>query len=192
MNEFIIEHVDQRDVQRRGGCFSKYPTSFVVCYLLRKYGIRKVLDVTYGEGRFYYLCKDEVIVVGSDPVRREWVVMPEEFHQFNVFQLYGMVRDGIMRPTKVDVVVVDPPKWTSNATYKRSVFNFIIGTPRLIIEHASRIARLMDVTYLLVHYKDLVKLDGFKPIHVIEFTIMTRYLNLRNKNKSLFTLYKSE
>jgi hypothetical protein len=192
VSEFIIEHVNQRDVQRRGGCFSKYPTSFVVCYLLRRYGIRKVLDVTYGEGRFYYLCKDEVIVVGSDPVRREWVTMPKEFHQLNVFQLYGMVRDGALRLPKVDAVVADPPKWTRNATYRRSAFNYIIGTPELIIEYASRIARLTKTTYLLTHYKDLVKLDDFKLAHVIEFTIMTRYLNLRNRNKSLFTLYKSK
>ena len=192
MSEFVVERVDQRDVQRRGGCFSKYPTSFVVCYLLRRYGIRKVLDVTYGEGRFYYLCKDEVIVVGSDPVKREWVAAPREFHQLNVFQFYGMVRDGALRLPKVDAVVADPPKWTRNATYRRSAFNYIIGTPELIIEYASRIARLTKTTYLLTHYKDLVELDGFKPVHVVEYVLMSRYLNLRNGSKSLFILFRSE
>jgi hypothetical protein len=65
----IIERVDQRDVQKRGGDFARHPSSFIVCSLLIKYSLRRILDVTYGEGRFYYLCKTEVDIIGADPMK---------------------------------------------------------------------------------------------------------------------------
>jgi hypothetical protein len=42
--------VDQRDVQKKGGLCTKYPSSYVVCEMLRKHSIRRVLDVTFGRG----------------------------------------------------------------------------------------------------------------------------------------------
>jgi hypothetical protein len=96
----VLEVIDQRSVQKRGGDFARYPSSYVVCSLLRRYGLRRVLDVTYGEGRFYYLCKSDVEVVAADPVKWQWVVKPNQFLQLNVFQLYMMLSDAI---------VTDPP-----------------------------------------------------------------------------------
>jgi len=188
----IVERVDQRDIQSRGGDFSKYPSSYIVCNLLRRYGLRRVLDVTYGEGRFYKLCRYGVEIIGADPVKRRWVVKPNQFYQMNVFQLYLMLRDGKLSIDPVDAVVVDPPRWNTDVVYrKRDMFNFLIGTPKLIIEYASKVASLIRSPYLLVHYRELMKLEGFEPVHVVEFTWLARYLNTDNNNKSLYILYKS-
>jgi hypothetical protein len=188
----VVERVDQRDVQKMGGDFAKYPSSYIVCNLLRRYGLRRVLDVTYGEGRFYKLCRYGLEIIGADPVKRRWVANPNQFYQLNVFQLYLMARDGKLSIEPVDVVVVDPPKWNTAVSYKRrDMYNFIIGTPKLIIEHAARVAQLLKTRHLLVHYRELLKLEGFEPVHVVEFTWIARYLNTKYKNKSLYIIYRS-
>ena len=188
----IVECVDQRDIQSRGGDFNKYPSSYIVCNLLRRYGLRRVLDVTYGEGRFYKLCRYGVEIIGADPVKRSWVVKPKQFYQLNVFQLHLMLRDGKLSIEPVDAVVVDPPRWNTGVVYRRrDMFNFIIGTPKLIIEYASKVASLIRSPYLLVHYRELLKLEGFEPVHVVEFTWLARYAYTENNNKSLYILYNS-
>jgi hypothetical protein len=186
----IVERVDQRAVQERGGDFARYPSSYVVCSLLRRYGLRRVLDVTYGEGRFYRLCFPELEIIGADPMKWSWVVKPKQFYQMNVFQLYLMLRDGKIQLEPIDVVVVDPPKWNINVSYnRRDMYNYIIGTPKLIIEYAAKVAQLLKTRHLLVHYRELLKLEGFEPVHVVEFTWFARYLNTENKNKSLYIFY---
>jgi hypothetical protein len=188
----ITEVIDQRTIQKYGGYFAMYPSSFLVCSLLRKYGLRRVLDVTYGEGRFYYLCRHELEIVAADPVKRRWVAKPKQFYQLNVFQLHLMLRYGKLSIEPVDAVVVDPPKWNNDVVYrKRDMFNFIIGTPKLIIEYAARVAQLMKTRHLLVHYRELLKLEGFEPVHVVEFTWIARYLNTKYNNKSLYIIYRS-
>jgi hypothetical protein len=188
----VFEKVDQRDIQSRGGDFVKYPSSHMVCSLLRRYGLKKVLDVTYGEGRFYKLCRYDLEIIAADPMRWQWVVKPNQFHQLNVFQLYLMVRDGKLSIEPVDVVVVDPPKWSTAVSYnRRDMYNFIIGTPKLIIEYAAKVAQLLKTRHLLAHYREPLKLEGFEPIHVVEFTWIARYLNTEGKNKSMYILYKS-
>jgi hypothetical protein len=189
----VTEFIDQRQIQRYGGDFAKYPSSFVVCTLLRKHNIRKVLDVTYGEGRFYYLCRHELEIIGADPVNRDWVVKPKQFFQMNIFQLYLMLRYGKIQLPSVDAVVVDPPRWNTEVVYRRrDMYNYIIGTPRLIIEHAAKVAHLLRAKHLLVHYRELLNLENYRPIHVIEFIWIARYKFTENKNKSLYILYKVE
>jgi hypothetical protein len=187
-----VESVDQRGIQRLGGECARYPSSYVVCNLLRRYGLRRVLDVTYGEGRFYRLCRSYLqLLVAADPVRWRWVTRPDVFYQYNVFYLYTQLRTGgLDLPRDLDAVVVDPPRWTEWATYRRRpMFNFVVGSPRLIVEYGARVASLLGVRHLLVHYRELPKLDGFRPIHVVEFTWVARYLNTENKNRSLYALY---
>lgn len=187
-----LEVIDQRRVQKRGGDFARYPSSYVVCSLLRRYGLRRVLDVTYGEGRFYYLCKSDVEVVAADPVKWRWVVKPKQFLQLNVFQLYMMLRDGKLQMCNVDAVVVDPPKWNTEVSYRRrDMYNYIVGTPRIIIEYATRVAELLKAAHLLVHYRSPLDIDAYRPIHIVEFTWVARYQNTKNKNKSLYILYRA-
>uniref|UniRef100_A0A7J2U157 SAM-dependent methyltransferase n=1 Tax=Ignisphaera aggregans TaxID=334771 RepID=A0A7J2U157_9CREN len=187
----VTEAIDQRSVQRYGGDFARFPSSYVVCKLLRQYSIRKVLDVTYGEGRFYYLCRNELEIIAADPVKWNCIVKPRQFLQLNVFQLYLMLRDGKIELPHVDALVVDPPKWTTNVSYrKRDMYNFIIGTPKLIIEYASKIASLLKTQYLLAHYREVIQLENYVPTHIIEFTWIARYLHTKNKNRSLYILCK--
>jgi hypothetical protein len=186
----VLEVIDQRSVQKRGGDFARYPSSYVVCSLLRRYGIKRVLDVTYGEGRFYYLCRHELEIVGVDPVKWEWVVKPKVFLQENVFELHTALEHGLVKLQQPDVVVIDPPKWNPLVPYRRrSPYNYIVGTPKLIIKYGSRVAAILKAPYLLLHFRELLELENYKPIHVIEFTWIARYLFTANKNKSLYILY---
>jgi hypothetical protein len=138
------------------------------------------------------LCYSEILIVGADPIKWKWVVCPNQFYQMNVFQLHIMVRDGKLSIEPVDVVVVDPPKWNTDVVYRRrDMFNFIIGTPKLIIEYAARVSQLLNTRHLLVHYRELLKLEGFEPVHVVEFTWIARYLNTKYNNKSLYIIYRS-
>jgi hypothetical protein len=192
MRMTVTEVVDQRSIQRYGGDFAKYPSSYVVCKLLRQYSIRKILDVTYGEGRFYYLCKNELEIIASDPMRRRWVVNPRQFLQLSVFQLYMMLRDGKLQMSCVDVVVVDPPKWNTEVVYRRrDMYNYIIGTPHTIIEYAAKVAELLKAEHLLVHYRNTLDINAYRPVHIVEFTWIARYQNTKNKNKSLYILYRA-
>jgi len=185
----VVERVDQRKVQMYGGDFAKYPSSYVVCRLLRKYGLKKVLDVTYGEGRFYYLCKSELDIIGVDPVKWQWVVKPRLFLQENIFELHAALEHGLVKPQQPDVVVIDPPKWNPLVPYRRrSMYNYIIGTPRLIIEYGSRVAAILKAPYLLLHFREVVPLKSYEPIHIVEFTWVARYLFTKN-NKSLYIVY---
>jgi len=192
LSNSIVERVDQRDIQRRGGIYAKYPSSYVVCSILKQYGITRVLDVTYGEGRFYKLCHDSLRIIASDPVKRCWAVKPDSFIQANVFQLYKRIEGEGADRWRCDAVVVDPPKWSRNARYRvHDMLNFIIGTPESIIEYASKIAQLIHAPYMLVHYKRLLQLNGYKPIHVVEYRWYHRYLRVDDNNHSLYILYST-
>jgi hypothetical protein len=183
------EVVDQRDIQRMGGLYTRFPSSYIICKLLEMASARRVLDVTYGAGRFYKLCRKDIeLLVASDPVRWEWVVEPDIFYQFTVWQLYdGVRRGGIVVPS-VDVIVCDPPKWNTSVSYnRRSHYNFIIGTPSLIIDYSVKLASMLNVKHLLLHYNRVPNIG--KPRHVIEFHWFARYLNTDGKNKSYYILY---
>ena len=194
----IIEQVDQREIQKRGGIYVKFPNSYVICSLLQRYNCNSVFDVTFGEGRFYKTCRDNIdILIGSDPKRWDWVVKPDFFYPFNVFYLYMLLtkKKFNLPLRKLDVVVVDPPKWIINATYnKREMYNYLIGTPELIIETSEKIANLLNTRYVLVHYRNVVKLararEQYIPIHLVEFKWFARYLYTENKNTSLYILYE--
>jgi hypothetical protein len=190
----IVENVDQREIQKRGGLYAKFPGSYVICSILDRYNCKSVLDVTYGEGRFYMFCRDNIdILIGSDPKRWDWVVKPDLFYPFNVFHLYMLLsKKKFDIPIRgVDVVVVDPPRWTTYAIYnRRKMFNYLVGTPESIFETSGKIAKLLNTRYVLVHYRNVVKLEQYIPIHLVEFKWFARYLNTENKNTSLYILYK--
>jgi hypothetical protein len=148
--------------------------------------------VTYGEGRFYKLCRNSVRIIASDPVKRDWVVEPDSFIQANVFQLYRLVSTKQFTATDLDAVVVDPPKWSRNARYRvHDMLNYLIGTPELIIEYALKIAQLVHAPYMLVHYKKILQLNGYKPIHIVEYRWFHRYLRVSDDNHSLYILYST-
>jgi hypothetical protein len=189
----IVEQVDQREIQKRGGYYATYPASYIVCSLLKRYNMTRVLDVTFGEGRFYKLCYHDIRIMGVDPVKRDWKVFPSSFIQMNVFQLYNAVSTKKLILDGFNVVVVDPPKWTKNVVYKkRDMFNYIIGTPELIIEYASKTAKLLAIPYILLHYKRVMDLQDYNPIHIVKYRWIHRYLRADSKNYSLFIVYSKK
>jgi hypothetical protein len=185
----MLEFVDQRDVQRMGGLHARFPSSYIVCRLLGSVNARRVLDVTYGVGRFYRLCRREIeLLIASDPIKWGWIVEPDVFYQFTVWQLYNMVRGGNVKIPDVDVVVCDPPRWNTSVSYnRRSPYNFVVGTPNLIIDYSVKLARVLNAKHLLLHYNRILNIG--RPIHVIEFLWFARYLNTEGKNKSYYVLY---
>ena len=184
--------VDQRDVQKRGGLCAKYPSSYVVCEMLRKHSIRRVLDVTFGRGRFYALCRRDIeLLIASDPVKWPWLVYPDRFYQATAWQLYNLLKNNKVQVREVDCVVVDPPRWSRGAEYRRrGEYNFLIGSPRLIIEYAAKAAALINAKHILLHYNKVVEVENYTPVHVVEFRWLARYLNTENKNTSYYIIYK--
>ena len=81
----ILMIISQTDVQRRGGPCSKYPVSCVVRDLLDAAGLLlfgkplRVIDLTYGQGIWWYALKGKAIVAGFDPARLSWRVRPRCF-----------------------------------------------------------------------------------------------------------------
>ncbi|MEM3830137.1 MAG: hypothetical protein QXV17_02595 [Candidatus Micrarchaeaceae archaeon] len=191
MGQSTMEYVevDQREIQRLGGQYAFYPTAKLIEDLIRPLSPR-VLDVTFGKGRFYYFYRPKLLI-GSDPNKWEWIVKPDIFYQLTVWALYDKLKKGeIKLPDDITLVVVDPPRWTRCTYRKREEYNSLIGTPDLIIQYANRTAQLLNATHLLLHYNTVPQLEKAQPTKVVKFRYLARYLNTENKNTSYYILYK--
>ncbi len=71
------------------------------------------------------------------------------------------------------------------------MLNYLIGTPELIIEYAAKTAGLLGARYLLVHYKKILQLNGYRPVHIVEHRWFHRYLRVDDNNHSFYILYHS-
>jgi len=96
------------EIQKLGGVCVKYPTSCILKWFLTKY-LRLperalVLDLTYGEGRFWYATN--YLVYGVDIKRLAWVKEPFVFIKDSLYNIWGYP-DVVSQP--FDLVVVDPP-----------------------------------------------------------------------------------
>jgi len=159
--------VDQREVQSRRGVCGKYPVACVVYDMLSKHGLyKRILDVTFGRGRFYAKKLPEFLV-GVDPVRRDWIVYPHIFFQKTVQQVY---ESGVLDGLSFDVVVVDPPFNARRVRWRlRREFEVSMGLPEEIIRYAFALAKLLGVGHLFLHFHyvvpgDIVDVIGFRPI----------------------------
>ncbi len=176
--------VDQRDVQRRGGICATYPTACIVYDTLTKHDLyRNVLDVTYGRGRFYAVKKPQILV-GCDPKAWEWIVAPDIFIPGPVWSVKKALKHINI---EFDVIVVDPPKWTDTNYNRRDEYNYIVGTPKMIIDHSIELAREIGIKHMLLHYKEVPSIGNI--VEQIGFIYIARYLN-NKENKSYFVLYK--
>lgn len=103
--------IEQKDIQKKGGKCARYPTSCIVRDLIAAARLFKpfkplvILDLTYGEGRFYVSFKNKVKLYGFDILRLEHVVKPYRFYNKSC-EKWKRYRDEI---NNVDLVVVDPP-----------------------------------------------------------------------------------
>ena len=177
MTETIM---DQREIQRKGGLASRYPTSWIIAQFLQKYNFQRVLDVTFGVGRFYKIKRPQFLV-GADIKKRNWEVIPDVFFLKAVWSLrYEKSLDNY----KFDVIVIDPP-W--GKIQRRNEYSEILGTPEIILKYAIILAKEKGIKYALVHYSKV--LDDIEVIENIAFKPWTRYLNVDHL-VTYFTLYK--
>jgi len=93
--------VDQNQIQKKGPRACKYPASYIINFLLKQINAKRILDLTYGEGRFYAYARPDYIV-GIDIQKLNWIAKPDKFIQTSLFNIQKMDDD-------FDVVVVDPP-----------------------------------------------------------------------------------
>lgn len=151
----MTETVRQLDIQRRGGICATAPTACMVFDLLREANIRPkqvtVLDLTYGEGRFWLAARPRLLI-GADVAVHEWLEKPDIFIPRPAWQAWRIVEElGI----HVDIIAVDPP-WVARGSARRRHFglDIAIGGPRLILMAAEEAARRLGAQYILVHYKE--------------------------------------
>jgi len=180
MNEFI----DQREIQGKGGKAAKFPSGYIVSKLLGEIEACYVLDVTYGEGRFYGYKKPSFLV-GCDPKIWSWIVTPDVFIKAPVWHLNPTLT---ILNIPFDVLVVDPPKWSNVSYNRRDMFDFVLTDSETILKYAYQLAKNLDIPYMLIHYNKI--LDYGEIVKKIEFRYIARYLNNPEQRTSFFTLHK--
>ena len=173
--------IEQIEVQRRGGICVKYPVSCLIFDLISNvldvfHRRIVILDLTYGEGRFYKafgVFKPYIIAI--DIRKLNWHVVPDEFYLTAAWRWKHVVNHK-----KVDLVVVDPPwmEWRrgSEGRYHYSVYN-IVGSP-LSILNAGFEAAIHYNAYILIHYKERVTHEKFDLLNEIWFRGRSRLANL--------------
>jgi len=121
-----------------------------------------VVDLTYGYGRFYRLARKRIeYIIGVDIEKHEWEVAPSIFYQMpcQVF-VEKVIRNEIVLPSKVNLVVVDPP-WSHEKRGKIAQQIGVSSMPyhlkhidsRSIIDAATKLAKHLS-TLLLYRYKE--------------------------------------
>jgi len=179
-----MRRVDQRDIQKRGGRAAKYPVSYLITQLLRSINAHKILDLTYGEGRFYAYSKPSFLH-GIDIQQLKWIVTPDIFEQKSLFDIYELERT-------YDVVVVDPP-FTPHKHKKREHYTIKDSSPEAMISHACKVAKNNNIPYVLVHSRELFIPNGFEVHTCIDFVFASRYLkNEGFRNTTKFYILKQE
>ena len=161
--------VHQKDVQARGGVCSRYPVSCLIKDLLCGAGVAcgpdyrglKVLDLTFGEGRFWKAFDGlfRPYIVGIDIRKLKWHVRPDMFYRDEAWDW----RVHVYRPIwRADLVVADPP-WSpyrrGNDRRKHYDMHSMVGTPLGILRAGLAAAKHFRCP-LLVHYKERWVPDG--------------------------------
>jgi len=177
--------IDQRDIQKKGGRAAKYPVSYLITQLLRSVNARRILDLTYGEGRFYAYSKPPFLH-GIDIQRLKWIVTPDIFERKSLFDICELERS-------YDIIVVDPP-FTRYKHSRKKHYTIRDSSPEAMINHACKIAEINDITYVLVHNKDLFIPNSFKVHICVDFVYVCRYLrnNGFNNTTKFYILNKGE
>lgn len=171
--------IDQRDVQRYGGLCVDFPVSCVIRDLLREAGILKpfrplkVLDLTFGEGRFWGAIP-QAKVWGFDIVNLKWYRRPYVFFLESCENWRKRV--GHLR---FDLVVVDPPFMAYRRGQERRRHYVDRGMLPLILNEGRKAAEYFKCP-LLVHFMWKVVPFGFDVIAEVWFKPVTRFLNVSN------------
>ena len=180
--------LDQREVQKWGKMCAKHPSSAVVAMLLRRAGSARVLETTYGEGRFYLVHRPPFLA-GVDPARRQWLVRPDLFFEMPVQIFLEKLARGEVAVPRIDTVVCDPP-WGRGEYRKRPHFAAAraVGSPQQIVECSAKVAELLGAKHFILHFDRVPAIEGMDAEAVVEFKPFTRYLN-SGRTVTFFVLY---
>ncbi len=155
--------VRQNELQRRGGVCAAYPSSCLVRKLLGQAGLFKpfqhlrVLDLTFGQGIFYYSFRSKVQVYGFDIRRLDWVVKPYRFYNASCDKWKKQLPSDI----DFDLVVVDPPFSPYKRGQEKRTHYRDNGSISLCFTEALKAAERFAAP-LLVHFMWKTQPYGFK------------------------------
>jgi hypothetical protein len=185
---YKIEEIIQSDIQKLGGIYHKYPSAKIVADMISNLG-DIVVDVTYGKGRFYTIYRPKFLI-GIDVKKWKWIIAPDKFYNCTVWQFYNMLRRKEIDINYADVVVADPPRWHEHK-HRRSEYNYIIGSPKLIIYYAYNVAELLNARYIFLHYSKIVGdiISKDKIVRVMRYYYISRYTHTGFRTFSYFILY---
>jgi len=170
--------VDQRNIQSRGRACVKFPVSCLIRDLLIESGILKpnkelkVLDLTYGEGRFWGAIP-EAKVWGFDILKLNWVINPYVFFNESCEKWKNEVK---VLNNCFDLVVVDPPFMPHNRSPKMRKYYEDRGNLPLILKEGKEASEYFKAP-LLVHFMWKCVPYGFHVLSEAWFQAFTRYLN---------------
>ena len=172
MSKAVI--IDQREIQRLGGVCARFPVSCLIRQLLDEAGLLKpfskikVLDLTYGEGRFWPALP-QAEVWGFDVQRLRWVRQPQRFYQKSCEHWKKLVADQ-----DFDLVVADPPFIAYKRGWEMRKHYYLTAAIPTILNEARKAARHFNA-YLLVHFMWRAQPFGFEIITEAWFSGWGRY-----------------
>lgn len=193
----MIEVVSQQDIQRWSGDCVRYPVS---CLLLKmlfvdgglpdalvKRAVLKysdfheplrILDLTFGEGRFYKAFdRSWLYIVGFDIRKLKWHVEPDEFYMLPSWRwsLY------LKKPKyQFDLVVADPPwaEWRRGWDRRSHCLKSkMLGSDMQIIKDAVNAAEYFN-SYVLIHWKKPYIPKNWSIVKGVYFKGRSRLANL--------------
>ena len=161
--------IQQSELRKKGGFCAKYPSSCVVRMLLKDAGLFKpfktikVLDLTFGQGIFYYSFKSVVQVYGFDIKRLNWVTKPYKFFNMSCDKWKKKIDED-----HFDLIVVDPPFSPYDRGWERRLHYKDNGNISLCLTEALKAAEKYNAP-MLIHFIWKIIPYGFKPIVEVWF-----------------------
>ncbi len=170
---FVFAVEDQRDWQQKPGC-NRNPFSCLFCHILNVFGVRKVLDLNYGVGRFYEKCHDSLEIVGVDIRRWDWLVKPRRFIQADMIDALSMVNE------KFDAAVMDPPyNTTPSSRIEESGRDYLQfgNVPFSKIMRAIKIIRERGIArYVILKYMPATTDEEIELLRLAKYRIIWRFV----------------
>jgi len=122
----------------------------------------KVIDLTYGLGRFYRIARRHIKqLIAVDIQRLDWEVCPDIFYQMDLRVFVKKALDGELNIDSADLVVVDPPwsvekRGTDKLSSIKNLQHYTIAAPsQSLIWSAAALAKHLQAP-LLYRYKELI------------------------------------
>jgi len=149
------------------GC--KYPYGMMIRLLLETIRLKpkKVVDLTFGEGKFWSCYKPEYLI-GYDIRKLKWIIKPDKFIKAPAWAaLYHIIDNKIPKP---ELIAVDPP-WQQKTRGKGKKIRYggkwwystskMVGTPKIVLEAATKLSGKLKIP-LIIHYKNRWVPNNFK------------------------------